>query len=153
MSCRRRSRSASSSGSSSSGSRSPKKAMKRISNTPPRKPVHHLDTSISPAGKDRRSPSPRARRGRGSPSPARSSGMIFIILSLLSCNLYIFLLYYQPHDTFSSFCVFRNKISLFKSLFLVPCFLGLKRKPGGRIDSPSDNAKPRPSEGSESGKC
>lgn len=83
-SCRRRSRSASSSGSSSSGSHSPKKAMKRISNTPPRKQVHHPDTSISPAGKDRRSPSPRARRSRGSASPARSSGMIFMILLFLS---------------------------------------------------------------------
>ena len=86
VSYRRRSCSASSSGSSSSGSCSPKKAMKRISSTPPRKQVHHLDTSISPAGKDRRSPSPRARRGRGSASPPRSSGMIFIILSLISTH-------------------------------------------------------------------
>lgn len=83
VSCRRRSRSASSSGSSSSNSRSPKKAVKRISNTPPRKQVHHPDNTISPAGKDRRSPSPRARRGRGSASPARSSGRIFISFSLL----------------------------------------------------------------------
>uniref|UniRef100_A0A665TYT1 Serine/arginine repetitive matrix protein 1 n=1 Tax=Echeneis naucrates TaxID=173247 RepID=A0A665TYT1_ECHNA len=97
---RRRSRSASSSGSSSSGSRSPKKAMKRISSTPPRKQAHHLDTSISPGGKDRCSPSPRARRGRSSASPPRSSG--------------------------------------------------LKRKPGGRSDSPSNNAKPRHSEASDS---
>ncbi|XP_010787171.1 serine/arginine repetitive matrix protein 1 isoform X2 [Notothenia coriiceps] len=72
---RRRSRSASSSGSSSSNSRSPKKAMKRISNSPPRKGVHHPEKAISPAGKDRRSPSPRARRGRGSASPARPSGL------------------------------------------------------------------------------
>lgn len=87
-SCRRRSRSASSSGSSSSGSRSPKKAMKRISNTPPRKQAHHPDTSISPAGKDRRSPSPRGRRGRGSASPTRSLGMIegWAICAELACD-------------------------------------------------------------------
>lgn len=84
VSHRRRSRSASSSGSSSSGSRSPKKAVKRISTTPPRKQVHHPDTSISPTGKNRRSPSPRARRGRGSPSPPRSSG----VLQFLLCTLY-----------------------------------------------------------------
>lgn len=84
VSYRRRSRSASSSGSSSSGSRSPKKAVKRISTTPPRKQVHHPDTSISPTGKNRRSPSPRARRGRGSPSPPRSSG----VLQFLLCTLY-----------------------------------------------------------------
>ncbi|XP_026189546.1 serine/arginine repetitive matrix protein 1 isoform X2 [Mastacembelus armatus] len=97
---RRRSRSASSSGSSSSGSRSPKKAMKRISSTPPRRQVHHLDNSISPVGRDRRSQSPRTRRNRSSTSPPRSSG--------------------------------------------------LKRKQGGRSDSPADNVKPRPSEGSDS---
>ncbi|MEQ2180414.1 hypothetical protein GOODEAATRI_000991 [Goodea atripinnis] len=73
---RRRSRSASSSGSSSSGSRSPKKPVKRISTTPPRKQVHRPDTSVSPVGKDKRSPSPRARRGRGSASPPRSSGLL-----------------------------------------------------------------------------
>lgn len=44
------------------------------------------------------------------------------------------------------------KISVSKILFLFLFFSGLKRKPGGRADSPSDNAKPRPSEGSESGK-
>lgn len=92
MSSRRRSRSASSSGSSSSGSRSPKKAMKRISSTPPRKQAHHPDASISPAGKDRRSPSPRARRGRGSASPPRSSGIVFLIISLFSYNYYPFVL-------------------------------------------------------------
>ncbi|CAG5866166.1 unnamed protein product [Menidia menidia] len=97
---RRRSRSASSSGSSSSGSRSPKKAVKRISTSPPRKPAQRPDAAISPAAKIKRSPSPRSRRGRGSVSPPRSSG--------------------------------------------------LKRKPGGRSDSPSDNAKARTSEGSES---
>lgn len=93
VSCRRRSRSASSSGSSSSGSRSPKKAMKRISSTPPRKQLHHPDTSISPAGKDRRSPSPRGRRGRGSASPPRSSGMIRSIChdSLHSSHLFLVL--------------------------------------------------------------
>lgn len=81
-SCRRRSRSASTSGSSSTGSPSPKKAVKRISNTPPRKQPYHRDTSTSPAGKDRRSPSPRGRRGRASASPSRSSGRVFHVTQL-----------------------------------------------------------------------
>lgn len=79
LSSRRRSRSASSSGSSSSGSPSPKKAVKRVSSTPPRKQGHHLDASVSPSGKDRRSPSPRGKKDRGSASPPRSSGTEFVI--------------------------------------------------------------------------
>lgn len=38
-------------------------------------------------------------------------------------------------------------------IFAVHCFSGFKRKQGGRADSPPDNVKPRPSEGSDSGKC
>lgn len=137
LSSRRRSRSASSSGSSSSGSPSPKKAMKRVSSTPPRK-QGHVDASVSPSGKERRSPSPRGRRGRGSATPPRSSGTVFVISDVRKKLNFKHL---------SGVHLWYTRILAFKRIKTF--FIGFKRKPE-RGDSSSDNVKARP-EGSESG--